>query len=413
MTSARDREFAEFVKRESATMLGCAYLCHGQETLARDAVESAIASAYATWKGPRAARLDTLRLIGRPGASNLHLPWRSKHGVDLIDVTPSRPTPQPMLVRELDELPDEARRVLVLSLIGGLTVSQLADVVGLGEEEVQGRLDEAKEHLHSRSAVYGSRGTLTDALHRAVPSGLRDNPPRPETDRAHGRYLLKAKRRRGLALAAAAVAAIILAVQGAGSFRDKTDIGSEPPAPVASIVPRTAPTFAPLPPEGKAPCNTLTVACRDFITNAWMYDIFDVAMDYVDPAGTYFTIVGYDEDADASWLGGGVGGALGVHVTSLEGGTQIYVQIASSREFAVRCGARTDQSCVRQRFMSGNWYTLTETSSAVEGIEAQFTPYDEVITIVASDSGEGKALPIDRGQLMEMIEDPRLRLPAT
>lgn len=412
MTSARDREFAEFAKCESAPLLRCAYLCHGQETLARDVVESALASAYAHWKRPESARLETLRLVSQPEASNLYLPWRSKRRVHLLDVTPTRSSSTSMLVRELNELPDEARRVLVLSLIGELTTSQLSSVVGTGEDDVQRRLDVAQDRMHSRRAVYGSRGTLTEALHRAVPSGLSESQRHPETDRAHGLYLLKARRRRVLALATAAVAAVILVVQGVGSFRPETDISSQRPAPVASIIPKSAPTFAPLPPETEAPCNTNNIACRDVITKLWMYEIFDVAMEYVDPEGDYFTIVGYDEDKDVSWLGDGAGGALGVNVISLDGGTQLYVQIATSRELAVQCGARTDRSCVRQRFLSGNWYTLTESPNAIEGIEVQFAPYDEVITIVARDSGEGKTLPIDRGQLMQMIEDPRLRLPA-
>lgn len=62
--------------------------------------------------------------------------------------------------------------------------------------------------------------------------------------------------------------------------------------------------------------------------------------------------------------------------------------------------------------MSGNWFNLTESSNAAQGVEVQYVPYDQVITISASDVGTGKKLPIDRGQILMLIQDPRLRLPA-
>lgn len=412
MRSARDREFADFVTRENETLKRCAYLCHGDTASARDAVEAALASIYATWKDAESARLLGLRLVTQPERAQPSLPWRSKHRFSLVDVAPVRPTPQPMLVRELDQLSDSARRVLVLSHTGGLGVTQIAQLVGAGEREVDGWLEAAHEHLDRRRAVHGSRGTVTEALERAVPLVMTERGPDSAADRAHGRFLIKARRRRGLGVGVAAVAAVALLVQGVGVSQSRVDLSNERPEPAASIVPAAVPTFASPPRVGTAPCDTTEVSCQDLITRTWRYDVFDVAAEYLDPEGGYFSIVGYDEEEEGSWRWDGSGGALGVDILGLDGGTEVSIQIASSREFADQCGTQTDQNCRRQRFMSGNWFNLTQSSSATEGVEVQFVPYDEVITIVAKGTGKGKTLPIDRGQLLAMIEDPRLRLPA-
>ena len=65
------------------------------------------------------------------------------------------------------------------------------------------------------------------------------------------------------------------------------------------------------------------------------------------------------------------------------------------------------------RFMDGNRFTLTETSRVDEGMEVQFSPDGtQVITAIAYNPVRGEPLTIDRGQLIELVQDPRLRLPA-
>lgn len=406
MGSSQERAFAEFVASQSETLYRCAYLCHGESEAASAAVEASLASVYADWKGAEPARVQALRQVSAPEAAYPDLPWRSEGRIDLVDVAPSRPTPKPMLVRELDDLPAQTRRVLVLSLIAGLSATQIARVIGVVDAEAQDRLDQARGYLDSRRAVYGSRGTLAEALDRAVPPG-KTHGANAGSARAHGRFLVKARRRRALVLVAAGVAAIALGVQGIGAFQSRVDISSERPAPQASIVPASVPTFPPPPSVAEAPCDTEQTACQDLIAQTWRYEIFDTTVEYLDPDGEYFSIVDGDED---SWEWDG-DGSLTVDVLSLDGGTRVSVQIAASRKFAAQCGSQTDQDCRRQRFMSGNWFNLTQSSNSAEGVEVQFRPFDEVITIVASDTGKGKTLPVDRGQLMAMIQDPRLRLP--
>ncbi len=139
----------------------------------------------------------------------------------------------------------------------------------------------------------------------------------------------------------------------------------------------------------------------------------DVALEYLDPQGSYFSSDYFDGDAEYELWEDDAGGALTVIVEGDPGaGTQVRLEIATSRQFASPCGAETEQPCIRQRFMDGNWLTLTKSSNATQGIEVQFAPFDQVITVVAQDRGKGKKLAIDRGQLVGLIDDPRLRLPA-
>lgn len=419
MNAARDREFTAFVAREGEALLHCAYLCHGKVDSARLAVELALARAYASWGRSPTPRLDALRFVSSAGSARPFLPWRSTRRLHLVDAAPSRPTPTPTLVRELEGISNEARRALVLSLVGGLTAAQISVDGGAGAPEVQRRLNLAQEEMETRRAVYGSPGTLTEALQRAVPASLSARKYEPDSDRAHGRYLIRARRRRVLALTAAALAAVVLAVQGVGVLRPKADASNERPAPVASIISPSAPTFVPLPPAGGESCDTTSVVCRQGITQLWRFAMHQVVLEYLDPERSYFA------DADVFYavpdlneydlhagLWAGDGGALVVKMTGDSGaGTQLFLQIATSPDFSAQCGYWTGHSCISQRFLDGNQYDLTESSSAAEGVEVQFAPDGEVITLVARDSEGGKALPVDRGQLVELIQDPRLRLP--
>ena len=408
MGSGRDRAFDEFVAREGETLRRCAYLCHGDVAPARDAVEAALAKTYADWGRTANPRLDALSALSHRSGVPASTPWRSQRRIDLVDVAPTRPPRASMLVRELDDLPDQGRRVLVLSLIGGLSVAEIARGIEIGEGDVERSLESARGQMDARRGAYGSRGTLAEALLRAVPEAMIDGGYALQSHRAHGRFLIWARRKRVLGLAAASVAMVTLVVQGVGVFQSRQDLGSERPAPVASIVASSGPSFAPTPPVGEAECDTTQSACQAVTARLWQYDIFDVAVEYLDPEGDYFSTVQADEDA---WTWNGEG-ALAVDVRSLNGGTEVSIEIASSREFAAQCGAKTDRDCTRQRFMSGNWFNLTESSNAAQGVEVQYVPYDQVITISASDVGTGKKLPIDRGQILMLIQDPRLRLPA-
>ena len=95
-----------------------------------------------------------------------------------------------------------------------------------------------------------------------------------------------------------------------------------------------------------------------------------------------------------------------------KGATEVYVQVATSRKFAVRCGATTGQKCMFIRFMDGNSYLMTDSTLADGGIEVQHSPKgDEVITIIARNTQRGEILEISTGDLIKLVQDERLRLP--
>jgi hypothetical protein len=55
---------------------------------------------------------------------------------------------------------------------------------------------------------------------------------------------------------------------------------------------------------------------------------------------------------------------------------------------------------------------LTNSSLADGGIEVQYSPRDdEVITVIARNTQPGKVLKISTGDLIKLVQDPRLQLP--
>ena len=62
--------------------------------------------------------------------------------------------------------------------------------------------------------------------------------------------------------------------------------------------------------------------------------------------------------------------------------------------------------------MDGNSYLITDSTLADGGIEVQFCPTgDQVITVVVRNTQRGKSLDISNGDLIKLVQDPRLRLP--
>ena len=78
----------------------------------------------------------------------------------------------------------------------------------------------------------------------------------------------------------------------------------------------------------------------------------EVATSHLDPQGKYFSGFGYSYDSryDTPSFWSGQGGALAFEMFRLDkGATEVYLQVATSRKFAVRCGATTHQKCLRFR----------------------------------------------------------------
>ena len=70
----------------------------------------------------------------------------------------------------------------------------------------------------------------------------------------------------------------------------------------------------------------------------------EIAESHIDPTGRYFSAVGYayDTRSDTPTIWTPQGGALAFQLFRPDGGaTEVYVQIATSQRYAVRCGATT------------------------------------------------------------------------
>jgi hypothetical protein len=141
----------------------------------------------------------------------------------------------------------------------------------------------------------------------------------------------------------------------------------------------------------------------------------EVVTSNLDPKRRYFSGFGYASDSryDRASFWAGQGGALAFKMFRLDkGATEVYLHIATSQEFAVRCGATTHQQCLQVQLMDGNSYQLTNSSLADGGIEVQYSPRDdEVITVIARNTQPGKVLKISTGDLIKLVQDPRLQLP--
>lgn len=140
-----------------------------------------------------------------------------------------------------------------------------------------------------------------------------------------------------------------------------------------------------------------------------------VAQSYLDPTGEYFSGFGYyyNNRYDTPSFWSGHGGALAFQIFRLDkGATEVYLQVATSRKFAVRCGATTHQECLSLRLMDGNSYLVTESTLRRRGIEVQYSPNgDEVITVIARNTQRGRILEISRGDLIKLVQDERIHLP--
>jgi hypothetical protein len=186
--------------------------------------------------------------------------------------------------------------------------------------------------------------------------------------------------------------------------------------PIHRPVPQAAPPVPTSVPFRQS-CDPSSATCRSQILLKWRSKMAEVASSYLDPTGEYFSGFGYyyyyDNRYDTPGFWSGHGGALAFQMFRLDkGATEVYLQIATSRTVAVRCGATTRQQCSRMKFMDGNFFLLSESTLVRRGIEVQYSPSgQEVITVIARNTQRGKVLDISRGDLIKLVQDERLRLP--
>lgn len=405
-----DAAFSELVAAHRGELLGVAYLVFGSQSRAEDVVGVSLAWLYDHWPGEGSARVAALRRVVLADPSAAPAPWQDRERVELIDAVTETASPQPAVVSELAELSASHRRVVVLEHFVGLGPTETGRVLGVTEGQVElWSVEAAAQLAHTGERPAGPRG-LADELRAAIP--FRTSPAGPETvadDLAHGRLWGRRRRRRHVLLAATALLVVILGLtQVVPALRPSESAAESAAGPAASS---TDPTPRPVPPA----CDVDQSSCRASLVRAWRSEMSRVAGSYVDPERRYFSgyTFSYDPlyDSSAFWNGGG--GALGLDLFRLrEGSTEIYLQIASSEQFAIQCGRLTGRSCDVMRFMDGNVFTLSDSTRLSDGLEVQYSPNgDQVITVVARNRSRGQELDVTRAELIELVQDPRLRLP--
>lgn len=401
-TDLRDAGFVATVARERPMLLATAYLLVDDPGAAADLVDGVLAHLYVRGVPAAALRLEGLRALVGDDPRLTSLPWRRAARFELVE-REARPPLEP-IVADLARLSREQRTVLVLTTVAALPVAEVAGLLNRPVEDVALVSHQAMEALATGHDTRNSHPRLTAELQAAVPAELY-GPPDGFADLGHGQRLIRRRRlRRGVSVAAALLVAIVLVGQL---------------WPRAEFVPSSAPPITNLPsvstPTPRASCDTEDPVCRATILREWRAEMARVAGTYLDPDRRYFSgyAFSYDDRYESTdvWSGRGV---LGLDLFRMQsGGTEVYLQIATSRRFAVHCGTTTHNACVSQRFMDGNRFTLTDSTAVAQGVEVQYSPDgDQVITVVARNVNRGQELPITRGDLINLVEDPRLRLPA-
>jgi DNA-directed RNA polymerase specialized sigma24 family protein len=398
MPAIRDEEYAAVVERERPLQVATAYLLTGDPVQAERVVQRVLAELYGRWSKVSQPRLDGIRAVVHMARAPVQLPWENRQRVELIDGPAPIPTGDP-IVADLGTLTYDQRTAIVLECYAGLAIEEIAQVLNRHLDDVRVVAKQARIILTVGHPERSSDETLNQELSDAVPHDLCES-QNSSDDLAHGREL---SRRRWMQRSSAALAAVVLVVAAAILF-----------APRAPQTPRAAPS-APIATATSQGCDPSSATCRSQILLRWRSRMVEVASSHLDPTGKYFSGFGYAYDSryDTPGFWTGQGGALAFEMFRLDkGATEVYLQIATSRKFAVRCGATTHQQCLRFFFMDGNSYLVTDSRLADGGIEVQYSPKgDEVITVVAHNTQRGKMLDISTGDLINLVQDDRLRLP--
>jgi DNA-directed RNA polymerase specialized sigma24 family protein len=404
MAVVRDEEYAVVVERERPLLQACAYLLTADEERADRLVQLVLARMYERWADVRRPRVEALRALVQTSPHDPMLPWDTRPRVQLIDGGPA-PVAAPGIVSDLQRLPLDQRAAIVLERYAELPSVQIAGVCERTVDEVLVLTRQARSALGADHPARGRDAALAEELREAIPLERRTAYDGAE-DLDHGRHLV---RRRWLRRGLAGAVAVVLVVAGAVfllRYPAPAPAAAPPAPPVA-----TSPTPTPI----SATCDTGDPLCRGEIMRRWRAEMGVVVGSHVDPAGEYFSGNGfrYDQRYEDPGFWTGRGGALAFEMFRWdEGGTTIYVQIATSRQNAVRCGTTIRRTCARQQFLDGNSFNLTDTVNVRQGMEIQYRPAGTyVITVIARNTTGGREFAIERADLLRLVQDPRLRLP--
>ena len=402
MTSlTRDRDYATFVEDERSLLQRCAFLLVGQRAAADDLVQASLADLYARWRRVRDPRLVALRLLHTTDLGEL--PDSSPRArFELVDTRRTTEAVDP-LVTLLATLSARQRMVVVLEWVARVPSVEIAAVLDSSVATVSDVSRDARAALVRAAPELADDTVLAARLDAAVPPDVRS--VRRYDDLSHGRQLVRRRWLRRLGVAAAAAVLLVLVT---GQIRPVVE------APTSAPAPAVATSTVTLTPRPTVPCDRAEVACQAALVRAWRATVYEVVADYVDPEGAYFNASSYYARDETDGLWSTRRGALGMEMFRVGGGgTQITVQIATDRSYAPRCGQATGNPCSSIRFMDGNRFVLSDGLDTVDGLEGQYRPEGrEVITVVAVNSGHGATLTIDRAQLVRLLQDDRLRLPA-
>jgi DNA-directed RNA polymerase specialized sigma24 family protein len=398
MPAIRDQEYAAVVDRERPLLEATAYLLTGDQVQAEQVVQLVFAELY--WRLPRVQhpQVEALRTVVQTARGPVQLPWEPRKRFELIDGPPHLPVTEP-IVADLRMLPYDQRVVVILEGYAGLPTVQVAEVLGRSVDDVLLLARRARVALAAEHPERTSDETLAQELEDAIPYVMRESHDGAD-DLAHGRWL---SRRRWIQRGVAAVVVVVLTVVAIGLL-----------VPAHRPVPQAAPSLPTSTPSRQG-CDPSSATCRALILFKWRSKMAEVTSSYLDPSGKYFSGFGYHYDSryDMPSFWTGQGGALAFEMFRLDkGATEVYVQVATGRKFAVRCGATTHQKCLSFQSMAGNSYLLTDSTVAVGDIEVQYSPNgDEVITVIARNTQRGQILEVGTGDLIKLVQDERLRLP--
>ena len=398
MSAIRDEEYAAVAERERPLLQATAYLFTGDPVQAERVVQLAFAQLYGRW--PRASpRVEAIRVVVQTARAPVHLPWEYRERVELIDGPPPVAAAE-SIVADLRTLGYDQRVAIVLECYAGLRTPEIADILGRSVNGVHILAGQARAVLALNQPDRTNDETLLSELQDAIPYELRESHGSVD-DLSHGRRL---SYRRWLRRGSAALVAVVLVIVAAALL-----------IPTRQPVPQAAPSV-PISTPSSQNCDPATTdVCRWKILLKWRSDMAEIATSYLDPKGDYFSGFGYAYDTryDMPSFWAGDGGALAFEMFRLDkGATEVYVQIATSRQFAVPCGTTTHQHCLALRFMDGNRFLLTNSTVNNGGIEVQYSPSgDEVITVIARNTQRGQVLDVGSGDLIRLAQDPRLHLP--
>ena len=399
MPAIRNQEYATVVSRERPLIEATAYLLTGNQVQAERVVQLVFAELYGRLPRVQDPRVEALRTVVQTARRPIELPWEPRKRVELIDgPAPLSAVAEP-IVADLRMLPYDQRAAVILDGYAGLPTVQIAKVLERPVGQVPLLARQARAALAAGHPERTNDEALAKELKAAIPYVMRESHDSAD-DLAHGRWLSHRRwiERGSAALVAAAliVAAVVLLV------------------PTRPPVPQAAPS-RPTPTALSLNCEPSSATCQAQILFRWRSRMTEVARSHLDPTGEYFSGFGYFYDSryntPSFWSGGG--GALAFQMFRLDkGATEVYLQVATSRKFAVRCGTTTGQECLKLRFMEGNSYLMTDSTLRRGGIEVQYSPNgDEVITVVARNTQRGQILEISREDLIKLVQDERLRLP--